>query len=412
MPLVEQSESGDRCSFRLRRIGTAATFPGISDTFKINKEITIVGRNPASSDIFLDSNQNKVMISRLHARIISEKDEVGKHSFRISDTSLNGTFVNDVKITDSCDLYPGDTVTFGHLKGAVLNPGIFAEQPDSEFRFAFEKYPTTPPEKGRKLLADKSSSSPEFQKKTQRHTSPETGPKTPLLSFAALPELSALVTPGTPVHGTECSSTHENTRLPDSMHGKHNWRQHFVSDSSDSEHSDNDLVAYASAAVVAMEESDDDIFSIQLPESPKCLTDVHSHTKQTEALHIISGEAKSYAQGKNKSNCKRFKSAKGGDCSRVKIAKKRPRKSSLGTRRRTAQRKSSRRRNAMADQEEDDQLLYDTCASVDCVHPHNNQKVVDWVQCDDCDAWYHVICTGLTLRSVQPKTALFHCGCA
>lgn len=76
------------------------------------------------------------MISRLHARIISEKDEAGKHSFRISDTSLNGTFVNDVKITDSCDLYPGDTVTFGHLRGAVLNPGIFAEQPDSEFRFA------------------------------------------------------------------------------------------------------------------------------------------------------------------------------------------------------------------------------------------------------------------------------------
>lgn len=409
---MEQSESGDRCSFRLRRIGTAATFPGISDTFKLNKEITIVGRNPASSDIFLDSNQNKVMISRLHARIISEKDEAGKHSFRISDTSLNGTFVNDVKITDSCDLYPGDTVTFGHLRGAVLNPGIFAEQPDSEFRFAFEKYPTTPPEKGKKLLADKSSCSPEFQKKTQRHTSPETGPKTPLLSAAALPELSALVTPGTPVHDTKCSSTHEYTRLPDSMHGKHNWRQHFVSDSSDSEHSDNDLVAYASAAVVAMEESDDDIFSIQLPESPKCLTDVHSHTKQTEALHIISGEAKSYAQGKNKSNCKRFKSAKGGDCSRVKIAKKRPRKSSLGTRRRTAGRKSSRRRNAMADQEEDDQLLYDTCASVDCVHPHNNQKVVDWVQCDDCDAWYHVICTGLTLRSVQPKTALFHCGCA
>ena len=113
------------------------------------------------------------------------------------------------------------------------------------------------------------------------------------------------------------------------MHGKHNWRQHFVSDSSDSEHSDNDLVAYASAAVVAMEESDDDIFSIQLPESPKCLTDVHSHTKHTEALHIISGEAKSYAQGKNKSNCKRFKSAKGGDCSRVKIGMVRIKKKDL-----------------------------------------------------------------------------------
>lgn len=103
------------------------------------------------------------------------------------------------------------------------------------------------------------------------------------------------------------------------MHGKHNWQQHFVSDSSDSEHSDNDLVAYASAAVVAMEESDDDIFSIQLPESPQCLTDVHSSAKKTEPLHMINGEAKSYVQAKNKSNCKRFKSAKEGDGSHVKI---------------------------------------------------------------------------------------------
>ena len=43
--------------------------------------------------------------------------------------------MNDVKIADTCDLLPGDTVTFGHLKGAVLNPGIHVDQPDSEFRF-------------------------------------------------------------------------------------------------------------------------------------------------------------------------------------------------------------------------------------------------------------------------------------
>ena len=103
--------------------------------YRINKEITVVGRNPSSSDIFLDSNKNKVMISRLHARIISEKDATGKHTFKISDTSLNGTYINDVKISDSCDLNPGDTVTFGHLKGAVLPPGVVAQQPDSEFRF-------------------------------------------------------------------------------------------------------------------------------------------------------------------------------------------------------------------------------------------------------------------------------------
>ena len=75
------------------------------------------------------------MISRLHARIVTDKDGTGKQTFRISDTSLNGTFVNDVKIADCCDLNPGDTVTFGHLRGAVLTPGALAQQPDSEFRF-------------------------------------------------------------------------------------------------------------------------------------------------------------------------------------------------------------------------------------------------------------------------------------
>ena len=57
--------------------------------------------------------------------------------------------------------------------------------------------------------------------------------------------------------------------LPDTSQGKQNWRQHFVGDSSDSEHSDDELRAYAAAAGEALEESDEDIFSVQLPESPE-----------------------------------------------------------------------------------------------------------------------------------------------
>ena len=58
-------------------------------------------------------------------------------------------------------------------------------------------------------------------------------------------------------------------RLPDSIHGKQTWRQHFVSESSDSENSDDDLKAYAAAAGGALEDSDEDIFSVQLPDSPE-----------------------------------------------------------------------------------------------------------------------------------------------
>lgn len=57
--------------------------------------------------------------------------------------------------------------------------------------------------------------------------------------------------------------------MPDSIHGKQTWRQHFVSESSDSENSDDDLKAYAAAAGGALEDSDEDIFSVQLPDSPE-----------------------------------------------------------------------------------------------------------------------------------------------
>ena len=102
---------------------------------RLDKEVTVVGRNAVNSDIFLDSVKNKALISRLHARIISRKDATGKTVFKVCDTSLNGTYVNDIKIADTVDLLPGDTLTFGHTRGAVLDPGTFAEQPMSEFRF-------------------------------------------------------------------------------------------------------------------------------------------------------------------------------------------------------------------------------------------------------------------------------------
>lgn len=86
-------------------------------------------------------------------------------------------------------------------------------------------------------------------------------------------------------------------------------------------------------------------------------------------------------------------------------ASKRRRKQTLTYKK--AVRKSSRSN----DSGDKDNYMYNTCACVDCLHPHNQDKLVDWVQCDDCDDWYHVKCTGLTLKSVQPKSAKFHCGC-
>lgn len=88
------------------------------------------------------------------------------------------------------------------------------------------------------------------------------------------------------------------------------------------------------------------------------------------------------------------------------VASKRPRKHT-----RTYKKNSHKSTTSSDSDKDEDNLLYNSCSSVDCIHPHNRDKLVDWVQCDDCDDWYHVKCTGLTLESVRPKSAKFHCGC-
>ncbi|KAG8448665.1 hypothetical protein GDO86_015661 [Hymenochirus boettgeri] len=47
------------------------------------------------------------------------------------------------------------------------------------------------------------------------------------------------------------------------------------------------------------------------------------------------------------------------------------------------------------------------CASLSCCLPQ--EETVSWVQCDHCDSWYHVVCVGRSLTSLQNTD--FHCGC-
>lgn len=175
----------------------------------------------------------------------------------------------------------------------------------------------------------------------------------------------------------------------------------------DSDQSNDDLRAYAAAAADAMADSEEDIFSIWLPESPESYekpgtfsfcankqTFMKSHTSKTihqpSQRNIREGTKRSIGKGK----------------SPLKVASKRPRKHT-----RTYKKNSHKSTTSSDSDKDEDNLLYNSCSSVDCIHPHNRDKLVDWVQCDDCDDWYHVKCTGLTLESVRPKSAKFHCGC-
>lgn len=180
---------------------------------------------------------------------------------------------------------------------------------------------------------------------------------------------------------------------------------------SDSEHSDDDdLMAYAATAGKAMEDSDEDIFSLQLPESP-ALSDDAATTSNTldhqTPVNITTVSSNKTSTHVSKECSSKRPKTKEEQNSLVKKANKRPRKSILTHRK---SKKTSKTSDSGDDQDEDG-FMYNTCASVDCIHPHNKHKLVDWVQCDDCDDWYHVMCTGLTLKSVQRKSAKFHCGC-
>lgn len=75
--------------------------------------------------------------------------------------------------------------------------------------------------------------------------------------------------------------------MPDSIHGKQTWRQHFVSESSDSENSDDDLKAYAAAAGAAMEDSDEDVFSVQLPDSPESYDEPGTSSASTNHCALL-----------------------------------------------------------------------------------------------------------------------------
>ena len=56
-------------------------------------------------------------------------------------------------------------------------------------------------------------------------------------------------------------------------------------------------------------------------------------------------------------------------------------------------------------------FVHDPCDAYDCKVPSGNIKKVTWVQCDDCDRWYHVSCSGISVKDAKNENTKFHCGC-
>lgn len=51
----------------------------------------------------------------------------------------------------------------------------------------------------------------------------------------------------------------------------------------------------------------------------------------------------------------------------------------------------------------------DKCEAADCKRP--KKKRTQWVQCDDCDGWYHTMCVGANYNKLKNSDEHFNCGC-
>ncbi|XP_052816315.1 uncharacterized protein LOC128242920 isoform X2 [Mya arenaria] len=122
--------------FHLRRIGPAASKSGVADVMDFNKVTCIIGRSVDKVDYVIDSSSyiQSACLSRCHARVV--RQEGNQHT--LYDDSLNGVFINNIKISGFCVLREGDRVTFGHPTGVRLPSGMRVRQPDSEHQFMFE----------------------------------------------------------------------------------------------------------------------------------------------------------------------------------------------------------------------------------------------------------------------------------
>ncbi|XP_065060975.1 transcription factor 19-like isoform X2 [Rhopilema esculentum] len=314
----------------------------------ITSDITIIGRNKHAADLFLDSKTTTGLISRMHARIIRNQKD-GKEQYELCDTSLNGTYVNDIKVSGTVVLNNGDTIAFGHIKGAILEPGSFAPQKDSEFLYKFEKTHYTTPPKTKKA---------------------PTGCALPLYAD---------------VHNTEVPNSSSLIKSTKNS-GKRSLSNCFKLKEFGSiikTPSDAELKSLVTAVVSkADEESDEEFSLLTTPLRPSTCT-------ESSTLGTIGALSERHVTTTPKLN----------ENGQEKVTGAKKRKQNLL--------KENRKRYYCM---EEMQYSHDMCASTDCCHPTNQKNT--WVQCDDCDKWFHLKCTGLTNKDVSNDSTLFHCGCS
>jgi len=125
------------------------TVDNVGEVLRLRKPSTKFGRSRSENDFYLDSPKFQKLISRRHAEIHrteppagappGKKGQAPAPEYTIQDSSLNGTFINDYRVSKQRQpLKHGDIITFGHLNGSRVKPGEHAPNRLAELSYIFE----------------------------------------------------------------------------------------------------------------------------------------------------------------------------------------------------------------------------------------------------------------------------------
>nr|XP_034336655.1 uncharacterized protein LOC105330416 isoform X4 [Crassostrea gigas] len=134
---MERQNCSRQTMYHLKRIGPAPNRPRVVNVMDFFKVTNLIGRNALQVDFYIDSNERMQshMISRCHARVVRQQN----NDHKLFDDSLNGIFVNHIKIRGCVILCEGDRVTFGHPMGRDIPFGTWERQVNNHHQFIFEK---------------------------------------------------------------------------------------------------------------------------------------------------------------------------------------------------------------------------------------------------------------------------------
>ncbi|CAI5768010.1 transcription factor 19 [Podarcis lilfordi] len=140
--------------FQLLRMGPAS--PGDSPnrdlyTFRPARPSCTyrLGRRAEVCDVVLVSEENPALVSRIHAEIHAERDSdstAGEWRVGLVDYSTHGTYINAVRVPHGqrVDLNDGDLLTFGHPSPVPEGCALPLPHSNSEFYFLFQKVHVRP----------------------------------------------------------------------------------------------------------------------------------------------------------------------------------------------------------------------------------------------------------------------------